>query len=441
MAYALACPACFSRLKTPQMIVAGTPLVCPKCRANFVLERDSFKLEVHYDSPILTLPEQSVQEPSRTQQIPLAESADSGETTETSKFDTEERPTSDLVFSQNAWPDRAARIAPKTVERTESVEEMFSPALMRARSKAIKKNKNDAEPETSRRKYQPRTKTGGNSRRMIWAIAVPVVLVILAGAGYGMYSLIFGGGVSPDMLAWAPNDTDQLSYLNYAKARKITSNNESLAKDIEQFVKAGVREDSIVEVMTAMASVKMCRVIRTKGALYADEIASVSKAEKIAVGNKSIYKCSSGVFHIPSPYLMVICKTEKEMTQLLQKDQTVTFSKEMQALVASAEGDGWHLQTFKQNAGSKSKLDSPIKSIMISVKFNDQRKRVMQKLVFRDDKVAKLFEMKLNEDTKLAPKDSDKRNADEKIEVLRNGVTVTVSAEGPVKPEAPLIAN
>ena len=392
MPYVLTCPACSSRMKTPEVVPAGTLVECPKCSTQFTTK---------FDSPEF-----------RAAGAP----AKSGKSRSTPEEILDE---ADVVDDEPVKPRGKKRPA----ERDED-EEDDRPRRSKKRSTADEEE--DQESDSRPRKNKKKKKS---PLVLILAIGLPLLFLICGGAGYGVYSYVLGGGPSSDMLAWAPSDSDQISGVSYAKISSHSNIRRMFEPKLNRLAFIGVDLNDVEEALIARSGGSEVFVVRTKTKIDTAKLVKSANATEANVNGKTYHKGPQGAFHVPSPKMLVVCSFENAMTDLLKKDAKVTRSDDMKSLAGKASGDFWEVRLSKSTVNNPNVLFNAPKSTYAGGRIIGNQLRITQTMVFSSENEAKLAESNLKTTAQLIKTGNVPGRKLPSFDVSSSGNTVTFSAE------------
>jgi hypothetical protein len=303
MPYVIACPSCGAKLKSTQRLPVGCRCACPQCREAFTLSD----------------PGEEIREPVSSAPVPPP------------------------------LPLRAPAAAevPEAILVDETDREVEPPP----RSPRRDRHDEDHEDERPRRRRTQPKKQGRGPLIALLAGVAALILFCGGGAVLVYFADPFdwrGGGASSDMLAWAPADTQSITYLDVEAARKSDElrNDLALVGDSNRF---GIRPDEISEVVGAnrdaagllgMRGEPEVLVIRlNRNADRKAILAATGGREATAAGRKYYQTNMGGGLYFASDRLVVITPTEATLTGLLQKEEgKVVVSEDLRAALKRATG-------------------------------------------------------------------------------------------------------
>jgi hypothetical protein len=183
-AYSVTCPECRTNLKSGRPIAPGTPLECPKCQVMFAAPKPRPAAR----------PAPMVQPRHRDEVVDDVE----------------------IIDDVDVVDDVEVIDEVEVVDEAPARRRNGAPARRRPASAdfEVVDDEDDDEDDRPRKKFKSKKKKGSNPGLMIGLVVVGAV-VLLGGAGYGVYYL-FGGGGDGDPLAYL-NDQDILMSLNIGK--------------------------------------------------------------------------------------------------------------------------------------------------------------------------------------------------------------------------------
>jgi len=309
MPYVVTCPACATRLKTPAVVPAGKAVTCPQCKHAFTTTEVSPELA---DS-VVPRPPVPPPVPRRSKQddLPAAEFVDDE--------DEDDRP-------------RAKR------RRDDEDEEDDRPRAKRRRDE-------DDEPAPRRK-----AKKKKSPLVLILAIGLPLVFLLLVGAGIGAYFMFFSGGASSDMLAWAPSDSTTVRGARLSSLPAGSPLRRNFQGGFGRVESIGISMDNIDEGLIANGSSGDVIVVRLKTATDPAALMRSANATEQTVDGKKFY-VGSGAFHLPNSKLLVWCPTDTAMKNLLKKDAKVTIDDDLKRFVGKTSGDVWSARVSKAKGG------------------------------------------------------------------------------------------
>jgi hypothetical protein len=299
---------------------------------------------------------------------------------------------------------------------------------------------------------------------LIGLIAAAAAFLLCGGGGLVMYFVdpfgLFGAGPSNDMLAWAPADSQSISFVNVKEARTISEFRDGPGT-IGDGTKYGIRSEDVDSVMMAsqggagiflfvnldpevtvfklISSADRARIISTVG------------GREATAGNKKYYKTNAGGgIYFASDRLVVATRTEMTMTSLLQKDEgKVIVSDELRSLAKKTDGTLTTVATGSAAesadflgflAASGDALVAPggpnfgartakARSTSFSVKVSGNRGTMRLESTYDSPDSARRIE----EGVRKSIDANRKSNEFETYDISRSGSTVTFVGRGPVK--------
>lgn len=205
-------------------------------------------------------------------------------------------------------------------------------------------DEDDRPRSSSRRKKKRGNKTlllllviGGGALALI--LGVVLMLVI---DPFGM----FGGGAPSEMLAFAPADSNSITFIDLDEARSVEDFREPIAGPANASG-IGIRPDEISSVITASRSGSglfgsNAEVVVFKLHSAADQTRIINSAggkEATASGKKYYKTNNGGGLYFPSSRVVVVAKSESTLTGLLQKDDgKVVISDDLRSAAKRANG-------------------------------------------------------------------------------------------------------
>jgi hypothetical protein len=215
-----------------------------------------------------------------------------------------------------------------------------------------RRNRGDDEDDDERPRYHGRQRNKGKSK-------VLLLILLLGGAGLVMAVgavlvlvldpfELFGGGPSSDMLAWAPADSQSITFINMDEARETENFRDALAGPANMN-QLGIRSEDVSSIMIASRNSPgltflgpgNADVMVVKLNVTADQnrIINSSGGKEATIDGKKYYKTNGGgAIYFASSNLIVSTRTDATMATLLQKsDSTVVISDELRSAVKRAD--------------------------------------------------------------------------------------------------------
>lgn len=378
MAFVVTCPACSSRLKTPQLVAAGTLVACPSCNHQFNLKQDSPELDASPASPPVPPP------------IPTK---------------AKRKTTVEADFEEDDHEDERPKNKKKRVVVEEDDEEEVPAKRTKTTSGRQKKSK----------------------LVIIAAVALPFLFLACGGIGYGIYSYAFGGGPSSDMLAWAPTDSTSISGIRYARISEIGNYRSRLEARVRGITFLGVKEGDIDEIMIAKTGAREMQVVRTKSKIDVGALAQASNAKETKSGEYTYYATPGTRFFSPSSRLLVICFDDTAMNAVLTKDRKVTIDKELRNVLGKTSGDLWDASINKNQWVNGNLGGSGVKAHYGGSWLGESQIRSVHYWIFTDEESAKRSENSFDTVAKLMKAGSVPGKKIDTFELTRSGNVITLN--------------
>ena len=245
---------------------------------------------------------------------------------------------------------------------------------------------------------RPRKKKKKKSMLLVLLLGGGALLFFgMLGVGALLYFFVFNsGGASTEMLAWAPDDTVQMSFINVAEAL----DKQALRTDhpeITKMANRGVASGDILTILEArsrnsvggpgvgfQALTNETTVVKLKPGFDKQKV--LGTGTELKAEGKSYHRLRDGTFaHFPSDSLLVHTTREDTMKNLLRKEKgKVMLSDTMKEAQKSASGDVWMVEQGDQSffglmaGGSKPKwvaisgtIAGDYMKLSIRLEFND----------------------------------------------------------------------
>jgi hypothetical protein len=162
---------------------------------------------------------------------------------------------------------------------------------------------------------------------------------------------LFGGGVSADMVAWMPSDTQQIQGMDVASVAKNSKALAAIRTDLKDAEAIGIKAEDMSSVMQGKKGGKGAAaevmVIKLKSSADKEKISKAAGGTEATASGKKYYKTKTGGgLFFPSDKLVVLTRSENTLTGLLQKeDGKVVINDELKSTVKRADGDLWMAAT------------------------------------------------------------------------------------------------
>ena len=191
------------------------------------------------------------------------------------------------------------------------------------RSRARRDDDEDARPQKRRREDRPR-KRRLNPLWIILPIGGVVVLVLI---GVLLYVSVGGGRGGPpkDMLAWAPSDTHNLTFVEYGHLRAIPELNQGVGgfNDVRLH---GLEPGEVVSILRAEGSAGAVTVLKATGPIdrtdYLKKVYRGAPIRSLTANGKAYYEVpGQGFVYLAAPNLLVVVRNQKALTDRLDRDE------------------------------------------------------------------------------------------------------------------------
>ena len=222
MPFSITCPSCSVKMKTATAIAIGRSIQCPKCKKSFAVSADNM-VEVGASKS-----EGSAPPPARKAAAAAKSSGDVAPLTgRKSNRDDDESPRARkrTADDDNDSPrgkrrpdhedEKPRARKPMPLDDGDEDEEEERPVRKRRvddddddKPRARKRRDDDDDDDIKPRKKFKKKKKKSNVGIMIALVVIGILAV--GGAGYLVYSLLFGGSVDSEMMAYMPADTNYL---------------------------------------------------------------------------------------------------------------------------------------------------------------------------------------------------------------------------------------
>ena len=245
---------------------------------------------------------------------------------------------------------------PKSKKKSSRYDDDEDDETPRSKKKASRYDDEDDEEDDYPRK-KPKKKKGNKTLVLLLAIGLPVFLAIVGGGAYLLYSLLFAGGASSDMLAWMPSNTTTVGGMKMANFRSNSKLKTQAMAVVARIDALGIPFENIEETLQTKGAADVL-VVRTATALTEDQLKKPGATPQVVAG-QTYYRTNGGMcYHLASPKLLVSTMNESTMKDLLNKERKVTVSSDLQSLVGRASGDRWEAMVNEKDSfdGTKSNL-------------------------------------------------------------------------------------
>jgi hypothetical protein len=289
------------------------------------------------------------------------------------------------------------------------------------------------------------------------ALLLGAVLVVLLVDPFGL----FGGGASSEMLAWAPAETQSITYVDVDGARSVEGFNNGFGGVAGDSTKLGLKADEVSAVLGASKSGggvfgllggdPDVMVIKLKASADRTKIINAAGGKEATANGKKYYKTNGGGgLYFPSDRLIVATKAESTLTGLLQKDDgKVVVSDDLRSAVKRADGivsmvssgqaaesgDILGLMAGAANpfagmgpGGPAAAKTGKVKTTLFTVKASGNRATAKVETTYDSAETATKIAEGLQ---KMLEQNKGKIEADSH-DVSRSGSTVTLTMSGPI---------
>jgi hypothetical protein len=464
-------------LKSGVPVAAGRNLTCPQCKTPFTLKTAA--PEIDGPTPAVAAPARPAPPSKAVPSGPARKSRSSDE----EEFDFTSKPKSKRSRDEeDEGPPRSRKrdedeeeerprsrkrrdedeeeVRPRSRGRRDEDEEEDDLPSRRGRAAVNDQDEDEDESPRSRGKGKPKKK----NKMVLLLVGGALLLFLLCGGGAAvMYFAdpfgLFGGGPSNDMIAWAPADTQSITYINLDEARTVDDFRDGVASGGEP-AKVGLRPEEISSLMMASRGGDLFTflgnpdVVVYKLNVPADKnrMINSSGGKEMKAGSKTYYKTNSGGgLYFASSKVVVVTASESTMNTLLQKDEgKVVVSDELKNAIKS--NDGTISSTSVGNAAEKTDFlglmsgnlfgaggfnfgKEPVKTakarvVSLSIKVSGNRGTAKFETTYDSPDGAQTIADGLK---KSMEQNKGKNNELESYDVSKSGSTVTLTLKGPIK--------
>jgi hypothetical protein len=480
MPYVVACPNCPARLKSQQAVPAGRTITCPQCKSSFTLAEPA-KL-VSEGSMVLpngpTKPTDSTRRPDRVADLPDVVDGAGFEFDDNPKpkkarrdDDYDDRPKAkrsradDDDFEDRPKSKKARRAddddfedRPKSKKRRDDDDDFADARPKSKRNRDDDFDDRDRDDDfDDRDEDQPRKKRKkGNNKVLLLAliggagafVLLGVLLLILNLAG--VFTL--GGGVSSEMLAWAPSDSQVVMFVDHEQVNKF-GKDAPFGREAD-LAKFGLIQNDVSSQLAAGRSNKGgdhdVTVFKLKVSADKQKISEKIGGVESSANGKTYFKGRTHAAYFPSDKLVIITNSDSVMISLLQKDNKVTITEDLKTATGKGKGIVWMAATgtaaeesdflammsnlgnaFGGKGGFGPKVAPPkTKMFTMSMNASGSTMDVSVESTYDSTDAAKRVAdgmQKMIDESKLKEKDKDT-----KVSISQNGSTVSMSASGPL---------
>ena len=372
MPYLVVCPNCTGKFKSAQPVPAGRSLHCPTCQRPFTLSAPA---------PELNEPPPAARAPTPPKEPPPTARAPAPAPAPVAK----PAPPRSAIPTGKLVPDLPAAIfvdddeddrPPVRGRRDDKDEDDDRPRARRGRDDdeddrprarrrddvdedddrpPVRKRPSRAEPDRDPldddlRLPRPRKRKSNKALLIGLGAGGAALLLLLTCGGVLYFADPFGlfGGSSSDMLAWAPGDTQWVTYVDIEAAEQVAELRDEVRRDVNNPTQHGIKKEDVSAILVAGRTQHLggepdVTVIKLRAPADRNAvIAALGGTETTANGRKYYKTRTGGALFFPSDRMVVVSKYENVVAGRLGGDEgEVVVAEELRSAAKGADGLLW----------------------------------------------------------------------------------------------------